>query len=114
MTTPTLAVRVQLSLEWNTYLLFSSDIVNFVWKTDEGKAENIVLSIFVLWQGFNCRWVRAGTVGHNSYLRPAAIASFSGRGFSRSNKHDTFWNVVFTGYFYVLFLCGVTVSDFHP
>ena len=29
---------VQLPLEWNTYLLFNSDIVNFVWKIDVGKA----------------------------------------------------------------------------
>ena len=34
--TLTLAVRVQLPLGWNTYLLFNTDIVNFVWKTDEG------------------------------------------------------------------------------
>ena len=27
----------------DTYLLFNSDIVNFVWKTDEGEAESIVL-----------------------------------------------------------------------
>ena len=36
--TPTMAVRVQLPLGWNTYLLFNSDIVNFVCKTDEGEA----------------------------------------------------------------------------
>ena len=34
--TPIPAVLVHLLLEWNTYLLFNSDIVNFVWKTDEG------------------------------------------------------------------------------
>ena len=34
--TLTLAVRVQLPLGWNTYLLFNTDIVNLVWKTDEG------------------------------------------------------------------------------
>ena len=36
--TQTLAVRVKLLLEWNTYLLFNTDTVNFVWKTDEGEA----------------------------------------------------------------------------
>ena len=36
------AVLVQLPLEWNTYLLFNSDIVNFVGKIDEGVAESIV------------------------------------------------------------------------
>ena len=39
---------VQLLLWWNIYLLFNSDIVSFVWKTDEGEAESIVLLIFVL------------------------------------------------------------------
>ena len=27
----------QLPLEWNIYLVFNSDIVNFVWKADEGE-----------------------------------------------------------------------------
>ena len=48
-------------LEWNTYLNFNSDIVNFVWKTNEGEgrgAESIVLSIFVLWSCFTCQWER--------------------------------------------------------
>ena len=48
MRTPTLAVRVQLPLGWNTYLLSNTDIVNFMWKTIEGEVENIVLLIFVL------------------------------------------------------------------
>ena len=30
------------------YLIFNTDIVNFVWKTNEGEAESIVLLIFVL------------------------------------------------------------------
>ena len=37
--TPTLMVRVQLLLGWHTYLLFKSDVKNFVWKTDEGRQE---------------------------------------------------------------------------
>ena len=41
MRTPTLAVQFQLLLGWNTYLLFNTDIVNFVLKTDEGEAESI-------------------------------------------------------------------------
>ena len=32
--------------------------MNFVWKTDDGEAGNIILLIFVLWGCFNCRWVR--------------------------------------------------------
>ena len=55
MTNPTLVVRVQLPLGWNTYLLFNSGIVNFVWKTNEGEAESIVLLNFVLLRCFNCR-----------------------------------------------------------
>ena len=41
-----MVVLVQYSLGWNTYLLFSFNIVNFVWKTDEGKAESILLILF--------------------------------------------------------------------
>ena len=39
-----------------------------------------------------------------SYLGAAEIASFSCRDFSPSSKYDTFWHVVTTGYFYILFL----------
>ena len=39
-----LVVRAQLSLGWNTYLLFNFDIVNFVQKTDEGEAESMFVS----------------------------------------------------------------------
>ena len=46
MRTPTLAVRAQLPLGWNTSLLFNFDIVSFVQKTDEGEAEGVVLLIF--------------------------------------------------------------------
>ena len=46
--TPTLAVGVHLPLGWNTYLLFNNDTVSFVWKTNEGETESIVLLIFVL------------------------------------------------------------------
>ena len=35
--TPILVILVHLLLKWNTYLLFNSDILNFVWKTDEGE-----------------------------------------------------------------------------
>ena len=40
------------------YLLFNTDIMNFVLKTDEGVAENIDLLIFV-----NRRRIRGGGVG---------------------------------------------------
>ena len=61
--TPTLVVRVQLPLGRNTYLVFNTDIVNFVWKTDEGEAESIALLIFVFWRCLNRRWMRRGGVG---------------------------------------------------
>ena len=32
-----MAIRVQLPLGWNTYVFFNTDIVSFVWKTDEGE-----------------------------------------------------------------------------
>ena len=34
--TPIPAVLVHLLLEWKTYLHVNSDVVNFVWNTDEG------------------------------------------------------------------------------
>ena len=64
-----MAVRVQLSLGWNTYLLFNADIVNFVWKTDEGEAENIVLLVFVRWWCLNLRWMRGGGIRQKVLFR---------------------------------------------
>ena len=58
--TPSQAVRVQLLLGWNTYVLFNTDIVKFAWKNDE--AESIDLLIFVLWRCLNLRWMRGGGV----------------------------------------------------
>ena len=61
-------------------MLFNTDIVNFVWKTDEGEEESIVLLIFVLWWCLNFPWMRGGgsgaVGGRKSYLGPAEIISF--------------------------------------
>ena len=106
---------VHFLLEWNTYLLFNSDIVNFVWKRDDrGGAESIVLlflffGVALIVGGWGIMgWVR------KSYLGPAEIASFSGRDLSRRSKHNSLWLVVSTGYFYILFLWAIAVSDFLP
>ena len=88
--------------------------MNYVWKANDREAEGIVLLIFVLWRCFNDLWVRSGGVDKKSYSGSAEIASFSKRDFSRFNKHDTFWHVASTGYFNVLFLWAVAVSDFRP
>ena len=48
-------------------MLFNTDIVSFVWKTDE--TENIVLLIFVLWRCLNFRWLRGGGVGQKVLFR---------------------------------------------
>ena len=45
--------------------------------------------------------------GKKSYLGPAEIASFSRQDFNRSYTYDTFWHVVSTGCFYVLYLLTV-------
>ena len=50
-------------------MLFNSDVVNVVWKTDEGEAESIVLLIFVLWRYLNFRWMRGGGVGQKVLFR---------------------------------------------
>ena len=57
-----------------------------------------------------------GVVGwdRKSYLGPAEMSSFSSRDLYRRNKHDSFWLVVSTGYFYILFLWAIVVSDFLP
>ena len=47
-----------------------------------------------------------------SYLGPGKIASISSRNLSRSSKHDTFWRVVSTGYFYNSFSWANAVSNF--
>ena len=53
-------------------------------------------------------------MGEKVLLGSAEHTSFSSRDFSRSNKHDTFWRVASTGYFYVSFLWTIAVSDFYP
>ena len=52
--------------------------------------------------------------GWKSYLGPAEIASFPSRHLSGGSKHYTFWDVISTSYFYVLFLWAIAVSDFLP
>ena len=52
--------------------------------------------------------------GKKSYLGPAEISPFSSRDLSWRNKHDSFWLVVSTEYFYILFLQTIVVSDVLP
>ena len=75
--TPTLVVWVQLTLGWNTYLLFKFDVVNFVWKTDEGEAGSIILLIFLSFEGALIvdGWRLVGW-DRKSHLGPAQVASF--------------------------------------
>ena len=87
---------VHLLLQWNIYLLFNSDIVNFAWKTDDGVGE----------ERKKASW------GKKSYLGPAGITSFSSQELSQHNKYDSFWLVVTTGCFYILFLWAFVVSDY--
>ena len=98
-------MQVQLPFVWNTYLLFNSDFVKFVWEANEEEAESIALLIYALWWYFNDRWKRGGRVGRKIYLEPAECASFSCWDFSRSNSHDTFRHVVWSRYFYVRHCC---------
>ena len=68
-----------LPLGWNTYLLFNPDIVNFVWSVNFCSLWGGGVRLKVL---FTASWNRI-------FFKP---------GFSQSNKHDTFWHVVSTGY----------------
>ena len=36
--------------------------MNFVWKTDDAEAGNIILLTLVFWRCFNCWWVRVEAV----------------------------------------------------
>ena len=66
-----------------------------------GKGRKHCFVNFFLWRSLNRWWMRGGYVGWKSYLGPAETTSFSSGDSSRSNKHDTFWHVLSTGYFYV-------------
>ena len=83
--TATLAVRVQLSLGWNTDLLFNTDIVNFVWKTDEVETESAFLLFFVFLASHESL-LGEGVVGWEKSLGAAEIVCFSSQDFSGSNK----------------------------
>ena len=82
-------------------------------RVQEGEgAESIVLLIFVLWRCFNHRWVRG--CGWTVSFMASWNCVFSSRDLSRCNKHDSFWLVVSTWYFYILFLWDIVVFDFLP
>ena len=46
-----------------------SDNVRSVLKTDEGEAESNFLLIIILWERFNCWWLRSGGVGQKVLFR---------------------------------------------
>ena len=78
-----------------------------------GKSRRNVLSIFVLWWCFHHWWLRSCGVEQN-HLGQAEITSFPGCDLSGSTKHDTFWEVISSGYFCILFLWAIGASYFHP
>ena len=88
--------KSQFNYSWDGILICSLILgVYFVWKANEGKTESVALLIIV------GGWVVVGC-GRKSYSGPAEIVSFSRRDLSRSDKHDIFWHVASTGYFYIL------------
>ena len=58
-------------------------------------------------------WAAVGW-GRKYYLGPAETSSFSSRDLSGRDKHNSFRLVVSTGYFYILFLWAIVLSDFPP
>ena len=60
MRTLVLAVLIHLPLEWNTYLLFNTDIVNFVWKTDEKGREVVQKALFCYYLFFGVALIVGG------------------------------------------------------
>ena len=101
---------------WQSEFNYHEDwiLISFSVKTDKGEVESTVLLIFVLWWCFNRKSMKGSTARQKVLFRAAEIACFSSRDFGRSNKHDAFWHVASTGYFSVLFLWAITVSDFVP
>ena len=69
-------VRVEIPLEWNNYLLFNSDFVNFVVKTDQGEAESIVLLTFVFGGVLIVGGWGEASWGRKPYLGPPEIVFF--------------------------------------
>ena len=63
---------------------------------------------------FNHWWMRGGGWHRKSYLGPTETAPFSSQNFIWSNKHETFWHVALTGYFFVLISWTIAVTDFCP
>ena len=53
-----------------------------------------------------------GGVGQKSYFGTAEIASFSSQDFRWSNRHNTFWHVVSTGYFFASNIIQYEISFF--
>ena len=60
---------ITVRLGWNTYLLFNTDIVNFVWKTDEGEAKSIVFVNFYFLVVLEYRWMRGDGGGQKVLFR---------------------------------------------
>ena len=88
-------------------------IVNFVWKTDEGGAESIVLLIFPLWRCFNHQRVKGGGVGLEILIQGQLKSHpFPGGILTEAIRMTHSGIFVSTGYCYVLFLWAIAVSDF--
>ena len=72
--------------------------------------------LWVMGVGFGIALMAGGWMvvgwGKKFDLRPAEIASFSSRDLSWRNNHDLFWLVASSGYFHILFLWAIIVSDF--
>ena len=105
-----ITVNMDTYYRWNTYYLtlITVRMENFVWKANKGEAESIVLLIFVLWDCFNRHWVKGGGVWQKVIFRASWMKLHP---FSWSNKHDTFWHVISTGYFYVWYLWAIAIPD---
>ena len=70
--------------------------------------KSIVLLIFLIWRCFTCRLVRGCGLGQKLLFRASWNLIFSSRDLSWRNKNDL------TGYFYILFLRTIVISDFLP
>ena len=58
--------------------------------------------------------MRGFGLGQKVFSGPAEISSFTSRDFRRRSKHDLFWLVLSTGYFYIFFNEPLLFHIFFP
>ena len=104
-------------LGWNTYLLFNSYSELCVENQWRGGRKHCFVNICSLAMLYSLVGDRSWGGAESFIQGQLKLHPFPRQDVSWSNMHDTFWHVLSTRYFYVLFLWTIAVSDFsdfHP